>query len=104
MRTLDKIDAYLEGLDEKKKKKSKKLPFLYTTEDLEGLVDLETMTSLLEKRKVGGPEYDKFYKKFFAQWAKKLKVPKAKSFKDFPKNKQDDFFNALDKAWNAKGE
>jgi len=49
------------------------------------------------KRKVGGKEYDEFFKKMLKKW-------KVKSYKDLPKNKQDDFFNEVDKKWNASGE
>lgn len=97
MQTLDKIDRFLEKMEEKKNKKGKKLPFLYTTEDLDGVVDLETMTSLMEKRKVGGPEYDKFFTKMLKKW-------KIKSYKDLPKNKQKAFFDEIDRKWNAKKE
>ncbi|MBW2966334.1 hypothetical protein KY342_04490 [Candidatus Woesearchaeota archaeon] len=94
MTTLNKIDKYLNKMEEKK---SDKLQFLYKTEDLEGIVGFKTMQSLLEKRKVGGAEYDKFFTKMLKKW-------KVKSYKDLPKNKQDDFFNDVDKGWNSKKE
>ena len=97
MNTLDKINTFLDKMDEKNKKKDK-LPFLYKTEDLEfAKVDLETMASLLEKRKVGGKEYDQFFTKMLKKW-------KIKSYKDLPKNKQAAFFDEVDKKWNAKKE
>ena len=49
------------------------------------------------KRKVGGREYDEFFTKMLKKW-------KIKSYKDLPKNKQDDFFKSLDAAWNSKKE
>lgn len=99
MRILDKIDSYLKGIDEKKKK-SKKLPFLYTTEDLDVLkLDDDIKERLIEakKRKVGGPDYDKFFTKMLKKW-------KIKSYKDLPKEKQKAFFDEVDKKWNAKKE
>lgn len=96
MNTLDKINDFLDKMDEKKK--NDKLSFLYKTEDLENAgIDIETMTSLLEKRKVGGKEYDEFFTKMLKKW-------KIKSYKDLPKKKQAEFFNDVDKKWNAKKE
>jgi prolyl-tRNA synthetase len=74
MKTLDKIDSYLEKMNECEFDKI-----------LEG------------KRKVGGPDYEKFFQKMLKKW-------KIKSYKDLPKNQQQKFFDALDKGWNAKKE
>jgi hypothetical protein len=52
---------------------------------------------IVEGRKVGGPEYDAFFKKMLKKW-------KIKSYKDLPKNKQSKFFDEVDKGWNAKKE
>ena len=60
-------------------------------------IESEIDPRIAEKRKVGGPEYDAFFKKMLKKW-------KIKSFKDLPKNKQKDFFDAVDKGWNAKEE
>jgi hypothetical protein len=68
MRMIEKIDEYLEGLDR-----------------------------LSEARKVGGKEYDDFFKGMLKKW-------KIKSYKDLPKNKQKAFFDEVDKKWNAKKE
>lgn len=99
MNMVEKIDKFLDKMDSKKKKmkKNDKLSFLYTKEDLDGIVDSKTMESLLEKRKVGGHEYDKFFMEMLKKW-------KIKSYKDLPKNKQQAFFDAIEKGWNAKDE
>jgi hypothetical protein len=60
-------------------------------------LDSEVDPRIVEGRKVGGPEYDAFFKKMLKKW-------KIKSFKDLPKNKQAKFFDAVDKGWNAKEE
>lgn len=99
MKILDKIDSYINGIEEKNKN-NKKLPFLYTTEDLDVLkLDVGIKKRLMEakKRKVGGPDYDKFFTSMLKKW-------KIKSYKDLPKNKQAAFFDEVDKKWNAKKE
>ena len=60
-------------------------------------LESEVDPRITEGRKVGGPEYDKFFKSMLKKW-------KIKSFKDLPKNKQSKFFDAVDKGWNAKKE
>lgn len=72
MSVLDKIEKYIEGVENKFKK-------------------------IHEARKVGGPDYDKFFTGMLKKW-------KIKSYKDLPKNKQDDFFREVDKKWNSKKE
>lgn len=75
---IDKIDKFLKKIDERKKSNS--------------------IDALFEaKRKVGGPDYDKFFTSMLKKW-------KIKSYKDLPKNKQDDFFAELDRKWNSKKE
>lgn len=71
MKTIDKIDEYLEELD--------------------------IRDQINEARKVGGKEYDDFFKAMLKKW-------KIKSYKDLPKNKQKAFFDEVDKKWNAKKE
>ena len=71
MTTINKIDEYLEGLD--------------------------IRDSFNEARKVGGKEYDDFFKGMLKKW-------KIKSYQDLPKNKQKAFFDEVDKKWNAKKE
>ena len=82
-------------------KKHDKLPFLYKTEDLDELgLDSEVKERLVEatkKRKVGGPEYDKFFTSMLKKW-------KIKSYKDLPVAKQKKFFDEVDMRWNAKKE
>lgn len=74
MKTLiDKIDSYVERMES------------------------EVDPRITEARKVGGPEYDKFFRAMLKKWG-------IKSFKDLPKNKQKDFFDAVDKGWNSKKE
>lgn len=77
MKIIDKIDEYIEKIENKSDDKFEKL--------------------LEAGRKVGGPDYDKFFTSMLKKW-------KIKSYKDLPKNKQDDFFAAIDKAWNSKKE
>lgn len=50
-----------------------------------------------EARKIGGKEYDDFFKSMLKKW-------KIKSYKDLPKNKQKAFFDAIDSGWNSKKE
>jgi len=71
MNTLDKINEYLE-ITEKQER-------------------------VLEAKKGGGKEYDKFFNSM-------LKKYKVKSYKDLPKNKQSKFFDEVDKGWSAKKE
>ena len=86
MKILDKIDGILGKMDEK------------NIMDLDGL-DLETETKerLLEARKIGGKEYDTFFKGMLKKW-------KIKSYKDLPKDKQKKFFDEVDSKWEAKGQ
>lgn len=63
----------------------------------ECLDDIETRQNLTEKKKVGGKEYDKFFRDMLKKW-------KIKSYKDLPKNKQKEFFDEVDANWNAKKE
>jgi len=73
MSVINKIDEYIEGIENR-------------------------LDKIFEaKRKVGGPDYDKFFMGMLKKW-------KVKSYKDLPKNKQDDFFKAVDAAWNSKKE
>jgi len=51
----------------------------------------------LHEAKIGGKEYDDFFKEM-------LKKYKIKSYKDLPKDKQKKFFDEVDKAWNSKVE
>lgn len=51
----------------------------------------------IHEAKVGDREYDEFFQKM-------LKKYNVKSYKDLPKDKQKEFFNAVDKAWNSKVE
>ena len=44
--------------------------------------------------KVGGKEYDDFFKSMLSKW-------KIKSYKDLPKDKQKKFFDAVDKEWTS---
>ena len=57
----------------------------------------EGIKKMHEAAKMGGKEYDDFFKGM-------LKKYKVKSYKDLPKNKQKDFFDEVDKAWKAKKE
>ncbi len=66
-------------------------------DDYVGRLESEVDPRITEGRKIGGPEYDKFFKKMLKKW-------KIKSFKDLPKDKQGKFFDAVDKGWNAKKE
>ncbi len=50
-----------------------------------------------EGAKVGGREYDDFFKEM-------LKKYKIKSYKDLPKDKQAKFFDDVDKSWDSKVE
>ena len=97
MRIINKIDDFLNKLDEKYQKNimGKELQFLYKTEEDETLKDL--YGRLFEATKIGGKEYDDFFKKMLKKW-------KIKSYKDLPKDKQKSFFEAVDKAWNSKVE
>jgi superfamily II helicase len=97
MRILDKIDGFLDNLDEKYQKNilGKELDFLYKTEEDESIKEI--IGRLIQEAKVGGKEYDDFFKKM-------LKKYKVKSYKDLPKDKQGKFFDAVDKAWNSKVE
>ena len=106
MKTIDKIDEFIGKLDEKRNKID------YTSEYLQSIgLKEEVIERLMEakkeddykpseylngKRKVGGRDYDEFFKSMLKKW-------KIKSYKDLPKNKQDDF-NAVDKGWNSKKE
>lgn len=106
MKTLDKIDEFINKIDERKNGLD------YTSEYLQELgLETDVIERLIEakkdeykpskylkgKKKVGGKEYDDFFRKMLKKW-------KIKSYKDLPKNKQDDFFNDVDKGWNAKKE
>lgn len=51
----------------------------------------------LHEAKIGGKEYDDFFKEM-------LKKYKVKSYKDLPKDKQKKFFDEVDKEWNSKVE
>lgn len=73
MQTLVKIDKFLERLESKLDPR------------------------IIEARKIGGPDYDKFFRKMLKKW-------KISSYKDLPKEKQQAFFDAVDKGWNAKKE
>jgi len=74
MNTLEKIDDLLDRLTNKLADKIK-----------------------LHEAKIGGKEYDDFFKEMLKKW-------KIKSYKDLPKNKQKDFFDEVDKKWNSKVE
>jgi hypothetical protein len=74
MKIIDKIDNLLDNLEAK----------------LEDLIKLH-------EGKVGGKEYDDFFKSMLAKY-------KVKSYKDLPANKQKEFFNAVDKEWKSKVE
>jgi len=109
MSLIDKIDEFIDKIDDRKYDTS------YTLEDLQELgLEADVIERLIEdgmkqkddykpseylngKRKVGGKEYDNFFKGMLKKW-------KIKSYKDLPKNKQDDFFNDVDKGWNSKKE
>lgn len=52
---------------------------------------------LIEAKKIGGKEYDDYFKSMLKKW-------KIKSYKDLPKKKQKEFFDAVDKGWEAKKE
>lgn len=60
-------------------------------------MEMEVDPRITEARKIGGPDYDKFFRKMLKKWG-------IKTFKDLPKEKQQDFFDAVDKGWNAKKE
>lgn len=47
--------------------------------------------------KVGGKEYDDFFRSMLKKW-------KIKSYKDLPKEKQKKFFDAVDKEWTSETE
>jgi len=85
-KTLNKIDAFLNQLEEKKKKG--KLPFLYQTE--------EYKIALEEGR-------DKEYEKVFRELAKKMGFD-PEEVENLPKDKKKEFFNKLDSMWKAKKE
>ena len=76
MKILDQIDGWLDNLDEK--------------------IQLNELTAIHEA-KVGGKEYDDFFKEM-------LKKYKIKSYKDLPKDKQTKFFDDVDKSWSSKVE
>lgn len=81
MNLLNKIDGFIDKVDERK--------------DVADFMK-EASQWLKGKRKVGGADYDKFYKEMLKTW-------KIKSYKDLPKPKQDEFFDAVFKAWDKKG-
>jgi hypothetical protein len=108
MNLLSKIDEFIDQIEERKNRID------YTSEYLQELgLESDVIERLMEamkqkddykpseylngKRKVGGKEYDDFFKSMLKKW-------KIKSYKDLPKNKQDDFFNDVDKGWNSKKE
>ena len=98
MRILDRIDNFLNHLDEKKKQKNilgKELDFLYATEEDESLKDI--LGNIIQEAKIGGKEYDDFFRNMLAKW-------KVKTYKDLPKDKQKEFFNAVDREWKSKKE
>ena len=102
MRTkvLDRIDNYLDKMSEKKQKniEGDDVDFLFATEDLDGFgLTTKVKGRLDEARKIGGKDYDDFFKSMLKKW-------KIKSYKDLPKNKQKQFFDEVDKKWEAKKE
>lgn len=74
MKILDRIDDILDRLSDKLTEKIK-----------------------LHEAKIGGKQYDDFFKEM-------LKKYKIKSYKDLPKDKQKKFFDEVDKAWDSKVE
>ena len=96
MRILDKIEKFLNNLDEKQKNiLGKELQFLYKTEKDETLKEI--LNGMIQEAKAGGREYDDFFKSM-------LKKHKVKSYKDLPTDKQKEFFDAVDKKWKSKAE
>ena len=89
MRTIERIDEFLNKLNEKSTVGKE---FQLLKED-----NLEVYKSLVEKAKVGGKEYDDFFKSMLKKW-------KVKSYKDLPKAKQKKFFDEVDAKWKAKKE
>ncbi len=100
-KVLDKIDSYLHKMESNKPKNDDKvdqIPFLFATEDLEGFgLTTKVKGRLEEARKIGGKDYDAFFKSMLKKW-------KIKSYKDLPKDKQKKFFDEVDKGWEAKKE
>ena len=89
MKTIDKIDVYLNKMEYQKN---------IETEDLDDLgIEFDLKERLLEAKNVGGKDYDNFFKGM-------LKKYKIKSYKDLPKSKQKAFFDEVDKKWEAKKE
>lgn len=89
MKTLEKIDEYINQLEKKN---------LYNIGSLNELgLDDSIKERLIEYKNVGGPGYDAFFRKMLKKW-------KIKSYKDLPKDKQEEFFDELDKKWNSKKE
>ena len=89
-KVLDKIDSYLNVLDEKEKQKNKKgkeVPFLYKTEEYQHLSE-------------GDKEA---YKKVFNALAKEMGFD-PEDVENLPDEKKKKFFNALDKKWKADKE
>jgi hypothetical protein len=88
MKTLEKIDEFIEKVDFRKEKET----FIK-----EAKKDEYTASEWLKgKRKVGGPGYEKFYQEMLKKW-------KIKTYKDLPKPKQDEFWDDVFKSWNKKG-
>lgn len=98
MKILDKINDVLDKMDEKYQKNilGKELEFLYKTEEDESLKELIGKI-IQEKAKIGGKDYDDFFKSM-------LKKYNVKSSKDLSGDKKKKFFDAVDKGWNSKVE
>jgi len=76
MKVIDKIEEFIKDIDDRKK----------ISEEILALHEINT--------KVGGKEYDDFFKEMLKKW-------KIKSYKDLPKDKQKDFFDTVDKEWTS---
>jgi hypothetical protein len=74
MKILNKIDTLLDKLNDKLSEKIR-----------------------LHEAKMGGKEYDDFFKEMLKKW-------KVKSYKDLPKDKQKKFFDEVDREWDSKVE
>lgn len=60
-------------------------------------IETEIDPRILENSQKGGKDYDNYFRSMLKKWG-------VKSFKDLPKDKQDKFFDAIDKGWKSKKE
>jgi len=77
MRIIEKIDGFIGDIENRKE----------IRESIEIMNELGT--------KVGGKEYDDFFKEMKKKW-------KINNYKDLPKDQQKKFFDDMDKQWTAK--